>query len=165
MVCGLPSSGNRVLQFLLEKAGAYVTISHGPQSATQEAAKRPAGAVLLVRSAPFWQTSIGKQGTRLQGQCDALKVRNDKWAQGRLLLGMVGALAERDVGVVAVTYESLVDDPLAVFNYLCSVFGLQYNKPLGVEFYDANHLSDEGKPKHNPKAGIFRTPSAEPRAR
>ena len=164
MVCGLISSGNRLLQHLLEKCGAYATISHGPQSVAQEAAKKPAGAVLIVRSQPFWGNSVVKQGGRLKGLCESMGIRHDPFTQGAMIKALVCELASTNTAVAAITYEGLIDDPASVCEYLCDVFGIAYPAGgLGVDFYDANHLSDSSKPRHDAKRGVFRTPSGEPR--
>lgn len=139
VICGAPSSGNRLVQLILQKAGAdvHVNIAHYPIAIRQQAAQGVRHFVLMVRSDPFWDESIDRSPDRRSIIASQVGTATDKGLHAHLLSMAMGALGS--IRPAVVTYEGLVAHPEAVCRYLYDFCGLEVPDPVvPVEIYDAN---------------------------
>jgi len=159
MVIGIPCSGNRLMRHILFTAGARASVHHAPDSVRKGALHKPVGAVLMVRSQPFWDRSTERRQDRLRLANNYFpKARSSQFLGGHMLAATVSELAAQEIPFMVVTYEALIHYTKDVIEALCERWKLTW--PEGVEptIYDANTTPDEEKPRHNEEGGIFRSP-------
>jgi len=161
LICGQPSSGNRLVATILKAAGAETEILHTYEEirdADQWGMRRdPAwqGMVVIIRSQPFWDASIDKQGDRRALIRQSAGVGAGDGSLLELLFLTLTAAKPLHIPSAVITYEALVHHPEEICAHLYSTFGLTAPDPLvPVEVYDANHKPDAEKPPENRSAPV-----------
>ena len=104
IVCGLPSSGNRMVKEVLVHAGANAAVMHTPRQIStywRGLRGKKIKAVVPVRTSPFWEMSI--------------KTNKHEAGYGKLtLLDILNTLRALELEYMVVTYEGFLMYPSLV---------------------------------------------------
>jgi len=161
IICGQPSSGNRVVEALLRAAGAQTEVVHTADGIYRafDGGRDLAGYVVIVRSEPFWSRSVDSKPDRRT--LIAQEAGSDRGDILTLMYQTIRPLVVLGLTGTVITYEALVRDPEAVCAHLWDTFGLPRQPRVPIVVFDANHhgVLEEPRPATKPAAAQMITPT------
>lgn len=133
-ICGLPKSGNRLVERLLQAHGVTTRIQHIPDTGSSVHERCPR-AIIPVRRPDVWWQSINEYGFSFMKQYTVERDGIQKWEARR-----VAAIAERwtPQEILTIQYEYIVACPLKAGLLICKHAGVEYQGTWPEDIKDGN---------------------------
>jgi hypothetical protein len=138
VVCGLPDSGNRLVQKIVEKAGGQAKVWHGQQPWRLQEEYPPTHIIVPVRA--YWQLAFeANYGPDYSAKFPHVATSATTLGDMRTMFetGRRAQIAKWELPTYEVSYERLVDDPDGEIEALCEWLNVDVPREL-PEVFNAN---------------------------